>query len=469
MIIRTLSQIADMCGGAVAAPSDANTRIEGIVTDSRKIERGCLFVPLAGERFDGHEFAAACLVSGAAAVLWAKGKGEPPGPAVLVDDTLVALQQLAKSYLQQCGTRIIGITGSNGKTTTKDLVFALLATTFKVHKTSGNFNNHIGLPLTLLSMPESTEIAVLEMGMSGRHEIELLSNLAEPETTLITNIGESHLLQLGTRKEIARAKLEILSGLKSGGLLIYNGDEPLLHEVLAESGTAKPDVLEKVTFGLGKGNDVHPTEIRYLEDKTLFSSNKDSAREGGMFELLLPGEHNVVNALAAISVARHYGVHEEDIANGLRDTRFTGMRIETIIGTSGVTILNDAYNASPTSVKAAIGVLEKKQGFCKKIAVLGDMLELGPDEAEFHLEIGRYLTPDKADLLFTYGKLSDKIAEGAAETMKHGTVFAYHDKSELIESLISVLHPDDVVLVKASRGMKLEEVVDAVKVSSLPR
>lgn len=469
MIIRTLSQIAAMSGGAVTAPSAGSIRIEGIVTDSRKIQPGCLFVPLAGERFDGHAFAADCLAAGAAAVLWAKDKGEAPGPAVLVEDTLLALQQLAKSYLNQCGTRVIGITGSNGKTTTKDLVFALLATTFHVHKTSGNFNNHIGLPLTLLSMPESTEIAVLEMGMSGRREIELLSNLAEPETALITNIGESHLLQLGSRKEIARAKLEILSGMKPGGLLVFNGDEPLLHEVLEETDTLKPEELKTLTFGLKDGNDVYPTMIQYSESKTAFTSSQDPAPDKQVFELHLPGEHNVVNALAAISIARHYGVAEQAIAAGLKQAEFTGMRIETVIGSSGITILNDAYNASPTSVKAAIGVLEKKQGYRKKIAVLGDMLELGPEEGEYHLQVGRCLHPDKVDLLFTYGKLSDKIAEGAAETMKHDTIFAYHDKSELIESLVSVLHGNDVVLVKASRGMKLEEVVDVLKGSTFPQ
>lgn len=450
-------------------PSAEHTAIQGVVTDSRKIRPGCLFVPLVGERFDGHEFAAECLAAGAAAVLWGKDKGVAPGPAVLVEDTLLALQQLAKGYLNQCGVRVIGITGSNGKTTTKDLVFALLATTFKVHKTSGNFNNHIGLPLTLLAMPESTEIAVLEMGMSGRGEIELLSRLAEPETALITNIGESHLLQLGSRKEIARAKLEILSGMKSGGLLVFNGDEPLLHEVLDEGDTLKPEKLQTLTFGLKEGNDVYPTLIRYSERKTTFASSQDPVPNGQGFELYLPGEHNVVNALGAIAIARHYGVAEQAIASGLQQAEFTGMRIETVIGSSGVTILNDAYNASPTSVKAAIGVLEQQQGYRKKIAVLGDMLELGPEEEEYHLQVGRCLHPDKVDLLFTYGKLSDKIAEGAAETMKHDTIFAYHDKSELIESLISVLHSNDVVLVKASRGMKLEEVVDALKGSILPQ
>ncbi|MEF2964673.1 UDP-N-acetylmuramoyl-tripeptide--D-alanyl-D-alanine ligase [Paenibacillus sp. M1] len=463
---RKLADIAAMCGGEIAHGGDAEVIIEGVATDSRKIVPGCLFIPISGERFDGHDFAGDTLAAGAGAVLWAKSKGTPPGPAVFVEDTLAAMQRLAQSYLAACGTKVVGITGSNGKTTTKDLVFSLLATTYKVHKTQGNFNNHIGLPLTILGMPEDTNIAVLEMGMSGRREIELLSGIAEPECAIVTNIGESHLLQLGSRLEIARAKLEILSGMKPGGLFVYNGDEPLIPRVLDEPSTVKPEGMRTFTFGLGSGNDDYPTGIMYFEDKTVFTSK---AGGNDTLELPLPGEHNVVNALAALAVARHYGVTEERIREGLRGAELTGMRIETVVGASGITILNDAYNASPTSVKAAIGVLEKKRGYRKKIAVLGDMLELGDAEADFHLEIGRFLTPAKADLLFTYGPLSEKIAEGAAENLEQDAIFAYHDKSELIEKLISVLHPKDVVLVKASRGMKLEEVVDAVKNCNLHR
>lgn len=453
-----------MCGGSATADGDSDIIIEGVVTDSRKIKPGCLFIPLVGDRFDGHDFAGECLASGAGAVLWAKGKGTPPGPAVLVDDTLEALQRLAKSYLTDCGARVVGITGSNGKTTTKDLVYSLLATTYKVHKTQGNFNNHIGLPLTILSMPEDTEIAVLEMGMSGRHEIELLSKLAEPETAVVTNIGESHLLQLGSRLEIARAKLEIVSGMKPGGLLVYHGDEPLIPQVLAEAETVKPEGLKTATFGLSANNDDYPTGMMFKDQKTLFTS-----LIGGdtTFELPLPGEHNVVNSLAALAVARHYGVSVAAMREGLSGAELTGMRIETVTGISGITILNDAYNASPTSVKAAIGVLENKRGYRKRIAVLGDMLELGEDEERFHLEIGRFLTPEKVDALFTFGPLSRKIAEGAAEKLEPDVIFAYDDKIELIGKLVPMLHPNDVLLVKASRGMRLEEVVDAVKNSNL--
>ncbi|MDU2241314.1 MAG: UDP-N-acetylmuramoyl-tripeptide--D-alanyl-D-alanine ligase [Paenibacillus sp.] len=464
MIKRNLAEIAAMCGGQIREAGDAGILVQGVVTDSRQITEGCLFVPLAGERFDGHDFAADCLQAGAGACLWARSKGTPPGPAVLVDDTLTALQALAKSYLAETGAKVVGITGSNGKTTTKDLVYALLSTTYRVHKTKGNFNNHIGLPLTLLAMPEDTEIAVLEMGMSGRHEIELLSKLGEPETAVITNIGESHLQQLGSREEIARAKLEILAGMKPGGLFIYNGDEPLLPQVLAEPSTAKPEGLQSATFGLRPENDAYPTGILFTDHRTLFTPH---GSEGEPLDLPLLGEHNVTNALAAITVARHYGVSEAAIREGFGKVELTGMRIEVVTGQSGITILNDAYNASPTSMKAAIGVLDHMKGYRKKIAVLGDMLELGASEEEYHRGIGEMFTPGKVDLLFTCGPLSRHIAEGAKKQMDPDRIHAYTDKSELIRKLVSLLHPQDVVLVKASRGMKLEEVVEAIKTSEL--
>lgn len=461
-----MEEIAVMCGGTMVNSHDSALTIQGVVTDSRKITDGCLFVPLVGERFDGHDFAADCLAHGAAACLWEESKGTPPGPAVMVKNTLEALQSLAKCYLQACRAKVIGITGSNGKTTTKDLVFSLLSTTYKVHKTQGNFNNHIGLPLTVLAMPEDTEICVLEMGMSGRHEIELLSDIAEPETVIVTNIGESHLLQLGSREEIARAKLEILSGLTTGGLFIYNGDEPLIVSVLAESGTKKPDKMRTATFGLGHQNDDYPVVLTIGNNKTIFQ-----ARSLGDVQLELPllGEHNVVNALAALTVARHYGVNTENIKEGLNRTVLTGMRIEVITGVSGITILNDAYNASPTSMKAAIGVLASMKGYRRKYAVLGDMLELGEEEEAYHLNIGKSIPSDAMDQLFTFGTLGDKIAEGASHVLGPENVHAFSGKQELIQQLITVLHPNDVLLVKASRGMKLEEVVEAVRTSEFSR
>lgn len=466
MIKRNLVQIAEMCGGTLVNAGHGAIEAAGVITDSRKITPGCLFIPLVGEQFDGHSFAAEAISQRAAGILWQKDHGTPPeGPVILVENTLEALQHLSKAYLTETKARVIGITGSNGKTTTKDIVASLLATTFKVHKTNGNFNNHIGLPLTVLSMPEDCEMVILEMGMSARYEIELLSKLAEPETAMITNIGESHLLQLGSREEIARAKLEILAGMKPGGLLVYNGDEPLIPMVLQEPETQRPENLQLFTYGMSSSNDDYPTGMMFQSGGTVFTSY--SGLSDTAYRIPLLGEHNVINALGGIAVARHYGVTEENIVKGLEQLELTSMRIEMIEGVSGIAILNDAYNASPTSVKAAIGVLEKMKGYRRKIAVLGDMLELGELEEQYHEQIGRFITPDKVDLLYTYGPLGSKIAQGAAANLPDTHIHAYTDKNELIRALIQELTPKDVVLIKASRGMKLEEVAQAITIDKL--
>lgn len=466
MIKRTLAQLAEMCGGTltdVAAYGDVG--VEGVFTDSRKPVQGSLFIPLVGERFDGHEFVQTCVEKGAAGALWQKDHGDAPqGAMIIVEDTLVALQELASSYLRESKASVVGITGSNGKTTTKDIVDAILSTTFKVHKTQGNFNNHIGLPLTVLSMEHDTEIVILEMGMSGRGEIEELSLIAQPDVAIITNIGESHLLQLGSRLEIARAKVEIAAGMKPGGLLIYNGDEPLIEQVLAEPATKLPEELQRYTFGLQTDNDDYPTGIMNAQSGVAFTTKQSGE---GALTLPLLGTHNVVNCLAALAVAHHFGVAAEQIVAGLSHLKLTGMRIEIINGVSGLTMLNDAYNASPTSMKAAVDVLEGLKGYRIKVAVLGDMLELGPQEHELHRAIGEYITPDKMNMVLAYGPLSASIAEGARQNMPAEAVHTFESKEELTRYLLENLHSRDVVLFKASRGMKLEDVVEALKTAPL--
>ncbi|WP_379131538.1 UDP-N-acetylmuramoyl-tripeptide--D-alanyl-D-alanine ligase [Paenibacillus sp. sgz500958] len=460
MIRRTLGTIAAMCGGELLDPAAAGTEIAGVITDSRKIIPACLFIPLVGENFDGHEFGAGALASGAAGILWQYDKGPAPaGAVIVVEDTLTALQKLAASYLDQVAPKVISITGSNGKTTTKDIVTALLETRYKVHKTKGNFNNHIGLPLTLLSMEEGTEIAVLEMGMSARGEIAHLTSLASSDIAIITNVGESHLLQLGSRKEIARAKLEITGGLKPGGLLIYNGDETLLAEVLAEEILPASPAFETFRFGMNNDNDDYPTGIMAHPGGVTFTSASYGDRA---FTLPLPGRHNVINSLAALAAARTFGISGDDVDTALRGLKLTGMRIELITAPSGLTLLNDAYNASPTSMKAAIDVLQSMKGSGIKIAVLGDMLELGPDEADFHAEIGSYLDPAKTDLLFTYGRLSEHIAKAAEVNFGTERIYSFTDKKELADTLKTKCGPKDIVLFKASRGMRLEEVLNSL-------
>lgn len=460
MINKTLGEIAVMCGGTLSHEHEYDHLIQGVITDSRHIAVGCLFVPLVGERFDGHTYAAKALEIGAGATLWQRDRGErPEGRVIEVNDTLEALQLLAKAYLKEIGCKVVGITGSNGKTTTKDIVSALLETTYKVHKTAGNYNNHIGLPLTILQMDTDVDIVVLEMGMSGRGEIDILSAIGQPDVAIITNIGESHLLQLGSRKEIARAKVEIISGMKSDGLLIYNGDEPLISEALDELSDSKPEGFHTLTFGLDSTNDDYPTGMMFHGKGIIFTSHVH--KELG-FDLPLLGRHNVVNCLAALTVARYFNISEDKIKDGLSHLQLTGMRIEQLVSTHGITVLNDAYNASPTSMKAAIDVLHNAKGYRRKVAVLGDMLELGPQEKEYHAEIGSYMTMDKVNMLYTYGPLSSCIAEAAKVNLTETNVFAFTDKAALITHLEEHIHPKDIVLVKGSRGMKLEEVVNAL-------
>ncbi len=339
-----VAEIAVMAGGTLTDESSGSLMAQGVSKDTRTLAPGNLYIPLIGEAFDGHRFVEAASRQGAVGSFWQQDRPDAPEgvPLILVDDTLAALQRLAVNYKRQLHVRIVGITGSNGKTTTKDMTAAVLQTSFRVHKTGGNYNNHIGLPLTLLQLSEDTEIAVLEMGMSGRGEIEFLSRLAEPEIAVITNIGEAHLLQLGTRQEIARAKTEILAGLLPGGTLVYNGDEPLIEEVLpelSEPGRMQAPSYGRVRFGHGAENDLYPSDIRMDAKGTHYRIHEAGARD---FYIPLLGAHNVVNSLAAYAVGRHFGLDAETIARGLAGAAVTGMRIEVMHAPSGLTIFNDA-------------------------------------------------------------------------------------------------------------------------------
>ncbi|PLR65895.1 UDP-N-acetylmuramoyl-tripeptide--D-alanyl-D-alanine ligase [Bacillus sp. UMB0893] len=455
MIQRSLLDIQTMVNGSGLPSDKEKVMVQGVLTDSRKIESGTLFIPIVGETFDGHRFAEKALQEGSAATLWNRSEPNPPsfGAVILVDDTLKALQQLASEYLAQLQLKVVGVTGSNGKTTTKDMVAALLSTTYKVHKTKGNFNNHIGLPLTILSMSEDTEAAVLEMGMSNRGEIELLSNLAKPDAAIITNIGESHLMNLGSREGIAEAKLEIVSGLKPDGILIYDGDEPLLTERVQSM------TIKSIPFGGSAHNQYAPEEISQTENGTFF---KIKGRNEKLFLPVL-GKHNVNNALAAIAAAEYMGVSPENINEGLKEIQMTGMRLELRKTKGNLAVINDAYNASPTSMKAAIRLAVDMQGYNQKILVLGDILELGEDlEVKFHQEVGKTIDSQKIDHLFTFGKLGAEIAAGALTNMDKNHVHVYQDKQELVHQLKQTANPGDLVLIKASRGMKLEEVVNAL-------
>jgi UDP-N-acetylmuramoyl-tripeptide--D-alanyl-D-alanine ligase len=430
--------------------------IKGVSIDTRKIEKGNLFVPFKGENVDGHRFVRQAVEKGASAALWDKNVPNPPEdiPVLVVDDPLLALQSLANQYRHQLDLKVVGITGSNGKTTTKDMVASLLGTKYNVHKTQGNYNNHIGLPLTILALPHDAEVAVLEMGMSGFGEIELLSEISQPDAAIITNIGESHLQDLGSREGITKAKLEIVQGLKEGGLFAYYGDEPLLKEQVKDLSLNHVE-----TFGRSEANTIYPVKIDMNNEGSRFET---SCYEGEAFFLPVLGQHNIHNALAAILIAKEFGVTVEEMKKGLNSLKLTGMRMEMTEGQKGEKIINDAYNASPTSMKAAVRLVSELEGFNTKILVLGDMLELGDNEEEFHLEIGRMIDPEKIQRVYTYGELGKFIAKGALERFSLENVHAFQDKNELAQKLKDYTQGGELILFKASRGMKLEEVIDAL-------
>ncbi|MFC4103916.1 UDP-N-acetylmuramoyl-tripeptide--D-alanyl-D-alanine ligase [Paenibacillus xanthanilyticus] len=464
MIKRTLADIAAMSGGTLRHESRQGERIAGVTTDSRKVGAGQLFVPLAGENFDGHDYVRGALAAGASAAFWQASRPVPAeladAPLVLVEDTLEALQRLASAYREQLNVRVVGVTGSNGKTTTKDMIAAVLGSTFRVHKTAGNFNNHIGLPLTVLAMDEDVEAAVLEMGMSGFGEIELLTRIGRPDVAIITNIGDAHLLQLGSREGIAKAKLEIAAGLREGGLLLFNGDEPLLHAGAA----ALPTTIRKETFGLGEANEWRADGVQVEAVTSAFDvAGKNGVNIPGI-TIPVPGRHNVSNALAAIAAGLHLGVPAERISGSLAALSLTGMRIEPVRAYNNALVLSDAYNANPTAVRAAIDLVAQLSGYRRKWLVLGDMLELGPEEEALHAGIGDYITASKADRVLTFGPLSKHTAAAASRNLgQDGAVRAFEAKDELIGWLLDRLEPEDLVLVKGSRGMRMEEVVHALQ------
>ncbi len=437
----TLKQAADFCGGRVA-PQHEEVSFSGANFDTRRLQKGELFVALSGVR-DGHDFVASAMEKGAAAVLASKPLPENI-PAIYVENTTTALQRLARRWRESLSLISVGITGSVGKTTTKEMIAAVLETTFVTKKTAENFNNGIGLPVTVLDIDRSCEAAVLEMGMNHFGEISLLTAIAQPDLAVITNIGTMHMENLGSREGILRAKLEILEGLKPGGIAIFWGDDELLSAVASEYGA--------VTFGLGEGNDVRGTDLEEREEGSRFTVLAGEKK----FSVTLPvqGRHYVINALAAITVGLRCGVSVSNLQAALAGFHNTGMR-QKIYMKNGIRIIEDCYNAGPESMEAALGVLNNAQG--RKIAALGGMLELGAFASKAHYAVGQK-AGQSCDLLFAYGENSEEYVRGAKQAgLDQAQKFSCHEA--LAEALKQELRAGDTLLVKGSRGMKMERVL----------
>ena len=384
------------------------------------MKEGNLFVPIIRVK-DGHDYVKEAMDNGAVASLWKKSYGTPPKgvPIIFVDDTLFALQQLAHFYRRELKVKVIGITGSSGKTTVKDIISTILSTTHRVHKTKGNLNSQIGLPLTILEMKRDTEFLILEMGMSEKGQIRNLSKIAQPDVAVITMIGQSHLETLGLKEEIAKAKLEIIDGLKGNGLLLYNGDEALLLQ-----NKNLPSINCKA-FGEKYTNDLFPTNVQLDEYGIHFELNDSNIQ----YDVPLHGKHNILNTIVGIAVGQYYNVTAEKIQEALRQVNITHMRFQFLTAKTGFTIINDAWNASPSSMKAAIETLQKLKVYNKKMIVIGDMLELGKEAETYHREIGKMLNEESIQYVFTYGELAGIVAEEARKNFETGKVQSFNNKA----------------------------------------
>ena len=453
----TLGEILQAVDGTLLGPEhDLNICVDSVSTDSRKIREGALFIPLTGERFDGHAYINMALEAGAAGCFTARERDSylPGKFYIKVASPLRALRDLAAYYRTKFDIPVIGITGSVGKTTTKDMVAAVLGTKYNVLKTEGNFNSREGMPLTLLRLNSSHEIAVIEMGMSQAGEIDYLSKAARPDVAIITNIGDAHVENLGSRENILKAKCEIFNHLKPDGLAILNGDDELLTALRASLPFAR------VFCGYEDSCDYQACDVRTDEAGHILCRGRTPQREYDM-EIPALGRHMAYPALMAAAVGERFGLTGEEILQGILQFAPTKMRMDVIHRADNITILNDTYNANPQSMRAAIGVLaDSKAPF--KMAVLGDMFELGSLAPMLHAGVGEYLGRAGIHCLVAVGELAQHIAD-AAEKAGVPAVFRCPDKGAAIPVLKDTVRPDCTVLVKASRGMAMEELVDYLK------
>lgn len=434
---------------AVGGKNDRDADVSGVFTDSRQPMKDGLFVALTGEKFDGHDFIASLENSGVSAVLVQKDVPTTL-PKIVVKDTRLALQALAYHQRSKFSIPVVGLTGSVGKTTTKEMIWYVLSSKYNTLKNQGNLNNDIGMPLTLLRMESSHEAAVIEMGMNHFGEISRLTAILRPTIGVITNIGVNHIENLGSKENIMKAKLEILEGMPKGAPLVLNGDDEML-------GKYENDSYSIMRFGITSDkNDVRAYDIKTWEQGCSFTVETPAG--SAFVELPVPGTHMVYDALAAIAVGSLLGIAPKNAAGALKNYTPEGMR-QRVTHVRDMTLIEDCYNASPDSVKAALKVLSAyRQG--RRIAVLGDMLELGDYAQQLHYEIGKAAFDNDVTLLFTYGNLSAETSKAAKELglpTEH-----FRDIDALCKTLKEVLRPGDTVLVKGSRGMHMEQVVERV-------
>ena len=445
--------VVNATGGTPVNSERVVRKITNVTMDSRKVVQGSLFVAIKGERVDGHDFIKEVFSKGAAAVLCDHVPEGIIGPCVVVEDTVKGLQEVARWYRSTLNVKVVGITGSVGKTSTKEMVAAVLAEKFNVLKTIGNYNNEIGLPLTVLSIEEDTEIAVLEMGISDFGEMRVLSRIACPDICVITNIGQCHLEFLHDRDGILRAKSEIFEFMNPEGRIYLNGDDDKLVTVTEVKG------IKPTFFGLKDTNDVYPAS---KESMGLGGTRMRISLRGSLFdaEIHMLGDHMVSNAMAASAIASDLGMDKNQIAAGLYTAKTIDGRSNLIPKGTGY-IIDDCYNASPASMMAALDTLNLATG--RKVAILGDMFELGPDSDNMHAAVGRYAVSIGIDKLICVGENCRHMYSAALKEKGTTGLGYYTDLESLIKNLKIEIKEGDNVLVKSSHGMGFAKLVEALK------
>ena len=454
----TVEEIASAVGCA-CEDKDKDTVITHVTSDSRLVEQGDLFLALRGERSDGNAYLPHAFASGAGAAICERPCED--GRCLTVPDAVLALGALAEYYATKIPHRTVAVTGSIGKTTTKEFLRSVLSEKFRVHATSGNHNHEIGLPYTVLSMEKDTEILILEMGMTGLGEIEYLSKIAKPDVGIVTTIGTSHLERLGTRENICRAKMEITAGMKKGSLLLLQGDEPLLKAQMNHPLAPKSCSYTEGDYAL--------SNLTTDESETRFSAH---LLHKVLTDCSIPmaGKHAAMAALFALATGEHFGLTEDEMKRGLLAYRTDALRQSKSAHTVKrdgeelhLTVIRDCYNAAPESMRAALDVLKmtaQKQGG-RAVAFLGDMKELGDNTEKLHFAVGEYAAKNDVSLLLTYGSIADNIAKGAlACGMKRESVISIGDSETAAQALLAAVKENDTVLFKASRAMQAECVAD---------
>jgi UDP-N-acetylmuramoyl-tripeptide--D-alanyl-D-alanine ligase len=450
----TVKDVIAATGGTLLC-GDEKKVITHFCIDSRQADETSLFVPIVGERVDAHAFMPGTLDAGAASLTQEHDAFEHDQPVIKVADTIKAMQDLAIYYRNKMDLPIVAVTGSVGKTTTREMITCVLKGKYKAFETSGNQNSQIGVPLTIDKMSYDDEIAVLELGMSERGQIDILTNIAQPNVAVVTNIGVAHIEQLKTRENICAEKLDIQNGLKDDGMLFINGDNDMLAKYA-------PELLDYpyTFYGFGENCDIKATDLQEENGQTSFLCHIDDKYYPITLNTL--GKHNVLNALAAIGVGARFGVPVETACKQLME--FKGQR-QDIRECNGYTVIDDTYNASPDSMKAALSILDTMKVKKHKVAVLADMLELGENSPVYHREVGEYLASTSVTHLFAVGEMIDYTIEGVKAGNSNIVIQKFTDNEALASALIEFLETGDAVLLKGSNGMKLKEVAEKLKIA----